>query len=329
MAESKAPGDALDPKPFFVTSGVAAVVATAAFFALAQGPALLPFAGRFHPLLVHLPIGVLVLAVTMEVAGFRSDARRVRLDSAMSTVLLFLVGSAVVAFAAGLLLGRAGEYPQRLLAKHRTLAFVSVVGACATLASFAAHKGLGVGRGAYRALLGLTVGAMSLGGHVGGSLSRGEGYLFQLAPAFVQNLAGYKAPVVVDAPALTQDAEPLVWDAIVLPALKQRCGECHAGDKKKGGLKIETIDDLKKGGLSGAAIVPFSSEKSLLVQRIQLPKDSDDHMPPDDKPTLAPAELATLVFFLDRGAPKDLKVRDALAPEAARAALVQASTKSP
>lgn len=327
MADPTPTKDTLDPKLFFVTSVLAAVVATGAFFALGQGPALLPFVGRFHPLFVHLPIGVLLLAVTLEVLGFGSEDRRKRLDAAMGAVLGFLVVSAVVAFAVGLLLGRAGDYPQKLLAKHRTLTFVSVLGACATLASFAAHKGKGLPRGMYRAVLGLTVGAMSLGGHVGGSLSRGEGYLFQLAPSFVQTLAGYTPPKKAEEAAPAKAAEPLVWDAVVLPALKERCGACHGEEKKKGGLRVDSIEALLKGGLTGPAIVPFASDKSLLVERMKLPKDSDDHMPPDDKPSLSPAELAALTFFIDRGAPKDLKVRDALAPEAARTALEKATAK--
>ena len=328
MADPNPTKDTLDPKLFFVASALAAVVSTGAFFALGHGPTLLPFVGRFHPLLVHLPIGVLLLAVTIEVLGFGSDRRRERLDAAMSTVLGFLVASAVVAFAMGLLLGRAGDYPQKLLAKHRTLTFVSVLGACATLASFAAHKGKSLPRGLYRAVLGLTVGAMSLGGHVGGSLSRGEGYLFQFAPSFVQTLAGYTPPKKAeDTTPPPKAAEPLVWDAVILPALKQRCGECHGAEKKKGGLRVDSIEELLKGGLTGPAIVPFLSEKSLLIERIKLPKDSDDHMPPDDKPSLTAAELAALTFFIDRGAPKDLKVRDALAPEAARTALEKATAK--
>lgn len=326
MADPKrTEADTLDPKPFYVASALSAVVSTIVFFALGKGPALLPFAGRFHPLLVHLPIGALVLAVTIEVAGFRKEARRERLDGAMTIVLGFLVVSGVVALVLGMLLGRSGDFPQRLLAKHRLLTFVSVLGACGTLASFAAHKATGLSRGIHRAILGLTLGAMGLGGHVGGSLSRGDGYLFELAPPFVQTIAGYTRPLVAAPAIAAPDAEPLVWDAVVKPALRSRCGDCHSGAKKKGGLRVETIEDLLKGGLTGPAIVPGSSEKSLLIERIRLPKDSDDHMPPDDKPELSPAELAALTFFIDRGAPKDLKVRDTLAPPAARVALEKAT----
>lgn len=317
--------ETFDPKPFFVGSAVAAVVSIAAFAALGQGPELMPFVGRFHPLVVHLPIGVLVLAATLEAATVGSETRREKVDAALGGVLGFLVASAVVAFVVGLLLGRAGDYPKNLLGKHRMLTLVSVVLSSATLAAYAAHKGRGLARAAYRGLLGLAVVAMSLGGHVGGSLSRGEGYLFQHAPGFVQKLAGYTPPKAASAEPPPKTSEPLVWDAVVAPALKEKCGECHSGDKKKGGLKVETIDDLVKGGLSGTSLVPGSADKSLLVERMKLPKDNDDHMPPDDKPAFTPAELAALTFFIDRGAPKDLKVKDALAPEAARAALEKAA----
>ena len=60
-----------------------------------------------------------------------------------------------------------------------------------------------------------------------------------------------------------------------------------------------------------------------------LPKDSDDHMPPDDKPGLSADEIAVLTFWLDRGATAELTVRDALAPVAARPALERALGAAP
>ncbi len=328
MADPKDTEESIDARPYFVVSAVSAVVALGAYFGLARGAALLPFVGRFHPLVVHLPIGVMVLGFVLEAAAMREGARRRKLEPALTVVLTFLVLSAALAFVVGILLGRTGDYPQKLLAKHRSLSLGAVILSSAVLGAFAAHKSRGLPRQIYQALLVLTMVVMSLGGHVGGSLSRGEGYLFELAPTFVQDLAGYR-PKMVPAPMPAEATnEPLVWDAVVFPALKAKCGECHLGEKKKGGLRIDTIDDLKKGGLGGPAIVLGAAAKSPLVERMKLPKDSDDHMPPDDKPTLSPAELAALTFFIDRGAPKDLKVKDALAPEGARAAL-EAAAKAP
>lgn len=327
MSDEPGAESRLDARPYLVVSAVGAVLALATYFGLASGAPLLPFVGRFHPLVVHLPIGVVFLAFVVEAAALREGVRRKKLEPALTVVLTFLVVSAVAAFVVGLLLGRTGDYPQKLLGKHRTLTLFAVLLSSGVLAAFAAHKSRGLPRPVYQGLLVLTIVVMGLGGHVGGSLSRGEGYLFELAPSFVQDLAGYHPKPKADpAPAApTPTSDPLVWDAVVFPALKAKCGECHLGEKKKGGLRVDTIDDLVKGGLGGPAIVRGDAQKSPLVERTKLPKDSDDHMPPDDKPGFSPAELAAIEFFIDRGAPKDLKVKDALAPPAARGALEAAA----
>jgi len=315
----------IDARPYLLVSVVCAVLALGAYFGLASGGPLLPALGRFHPLVVHLPIGVIFLALVVEAAALRDGPRRHRLEPALTIVLTFLVVSAAAAFVVGILLGRTGDYPQRLLGKHRSLTLGAVLLSCGVLGAFVAHKSRGLPRPVYQGLLVLTMAVMGLGGHVGGSLSRGEGYLFELAPAFVKDLAGYR-PKATPAPAPVEATnEPLVWDAVVFPSLKAKCGECHLGEKKKGGLRVDTVDDLLKGGLGGPALVQGSAAKSPLVERMKLPKDSDDHMPPDDKPGLTPAELAALTFFIDRGAPKDLKVKDTLAPEGARSALEAAA----
>ncbi len=316
-------------RPFYIGSGVAAGIASLAFAVLNKGPGMAPFLGRFHPLAVHLPIGVLVLAVTLEALALRSDGMRRRIEPVMPAVLGFLVASAVVAFALGLLLGQdAGDYSAKLLGRHRLMTFVSVVGACATLAAYGAQDGTTLPRALYRAVLGLTLGAMSLGGHIGGSLARGEGYLYELAPRFVQDLAGYAPRKAQTAPTAPAGAEPKVFADVVQPALMKACGDCHGEKKQKGGLRVDSREALLKGGETGPAIVAFSSEKSLLVERMTLPKDSDDHMPPDNKPSLTPEDLALLRFWLERGASADLRVRDALAPVAARPALERAAAGS-
>lgn len=316
-------------KPLLVTAAVSALLAFVAAGAIGSGPPLLGFVGRVHPLVVHMPIGVLILVVTLELAAMRSEAFREKLRTVMPAVLTFLVVSSLAAFAIGLLLGRSGDYPQKLLTKHRLLTFVSVLGAAATLAAFALQNGAheAAKRGLYRALLGLTLGAMSLGGHVGGSLSRGEGYLFQLAPGFVQKLAGYtpKPPATAE-PAAVPGTEPKVFADVLLPALQKKCGECHAGEKSKGGLKVDSRAAMLKGGLSGTSLVPSASGKSLLVERMKLPKDSDDHMPPDDKPGFSAEELALLEYWIDRGASEELTVKDALSPAASRG-LLEAAAK--
>ena len=80
--------------------------------------------------------------------------------------------------------------------------------------------------------------------------------------------------------------EPPKGDALskkVRILLATRCLECHSGAKPSGGLDLSRLKSLRKGGESGAAVVPKSPAKSLLWKRVQA-----GEMPP--KHPLAKAE---------------------------------------
>ena len=85
----------------------------------------------------------------------------------------------------------------------------------------------------------------------------------------------------------------------VHPILAAKCFACHSGDKRSGGLALDSYADLLKGGRSGAAIMPGESKSSLLLQRVsgvvapQMPLAG---------PKLTPAEVATLRDWIDDGA---------------------------
>ena len=52
----------------------------------------------------------------------------------------------------------------------------------------------------------------------------------------------------------------------VRPLLIKNCFECHAGEKSKGGLKLDSIGQILTGGESGPAITPHEPEESLLIE---------------------------------------------------------------
>ena len=87
----------------------------------------------------------------------------------------------------------------------------------------------------------------------------------------------------------------------IVPVLRQHCAECHAGEKKKGGLSINTRESLLKGGESGAVVVPGNSAKSKLLAAITS-TDPDKQMPP--KGARVPADKVELIKrWIDAGAP--------------------------
>jgi Protein of unknown function (DUF1553)/Protein of unknown function (DUF1549)/Planctomycete cytochrome C len=71
----------------------------------------------------------------------------------------------------------------------------------------------------------------------------------------------------------------------IRPVLKENCYMCHSAETKspQGGLKLDSIEAMLKGGASGKpAVVPGDLEKSLLIQAIRY-TDAKLQMPPVEK----------------------------------------------
>ncbi len=87
----------------------------------------------------------------------------------------------------------------------------------------------------------------------------------------------------------------------IVPVLKQHCGSCHTGDKKKGGLSFNTREALLAGGEGGKVVVAGKSGASELIERI-VTQDETLRMPPDG-PRLSAKEIALLKGWVDAGLP--------------------------
>jgi hypothetical protein len=87
----------------------------------------------------------------------------------------------------------------------------------------------------------------------------------------------------------------------IRPLLVKHCYECHASDSKEvqGELLVDSRAALRKGGSSGAAVVPGDLEQSLLIKAVRF-KD-DLQMPPEKK--LSAEEIADLEKWVQLGAP--------------------------
>lgn len=70
----------------------------------------------------------------------------------------------------------------------------------------------------------------------------------------------------------------------VKPLLERKCFECHSSkaDELKGNLKLESLDDILKGGDSGPAIKEGDVSESLLLRAIRY-EIEDKQMPPSGK----------------------------------------------
>jgi hypothetical protein len=112
--------------------------------------------------------------------------------------------------------------------------------------------------------------------------------------------------------------------------LRTHCAACHAGKTPAGGLDIADYSALLRGGDTGPAVTPGRPDQSLLVYRIHLPADDDDHMPPTKAPQLTPNEIALISTWVEHGgSATDETALETLPGPAVEAIAAHAPARSP
>src|SRR5688500_12176773 len=99
--------------------------------------------------------------------------------------------------------------------------------------------------------------------------------------------------------ALCCAAEPGDFATTVHPIPVSRCLSCHTADSGQAGLSLATREGMLKGGITGPALVPGDSARSLMVKRIL--GEAGNRMPMDGKP-LPAAEIELIKQWIDAGA---------------------------
>ena len=107
----------------------------------------------------------------------------------------------------------------------------------------------------------------------------------------------------------TQAAREHFFEQKVRPLLAENCYSCHDDKKQKGGLRLDSLEAILKGGDSGPAVVAGKPEESLIVEAINY---EGPEMPPNSK--LEPAKVAILTRWVSLGAPWPGRNRGAHAP---------------
>ena len=253
------------------------------------------FVGRFHPMLVHLPIGFLLLLAVLELLAVRAQFKH--LAGASRVILIVSVPVTLVTAMTGWLLAGGGDYDRDLLFQHRWAGVSVAVCSVVLLVVHQRHQ-----LRLYRWLLVGLVALLGFAGHQGGSLTHGSDYLAKFAPGPLRGLLGGRAVAVPQGNG--------AFATTVFPILNRNCISCHSAAKSKAGLRMDTIEGLLKGGDNGPILVAGKSAESELVRRTQLPVTDDDHMPPEGKPQPTSDELAVLAWWIDAGAPADKSVEE-------------------
>ena len=278
------------------------------------------FLGRFHVLILHLPVGVLMLAVGMEALA-RWPRFFVQQRSPIEPAMTLIWGSGALAAVATVVLGymHASEpgFTGAGVNHHRwagtALAFTAVlIWAWRADAPQSFARVWPVGMAAIVALLIIT-------GHLGGVLTHGPDYLSEFAPGALRARSAGPA----SRPKVTDVAKADIYLDVVAPLLEARCSVCHNEDKRRGGLSFADYPSLRKGGESGEAIKPGDPAASELYRRITLPSSADGYMPKNHKSPPSAAEIEVLRWWIAIGAPASGRVGELQPPQSVASDLRQ------
>jgi uncharacterized membrane protein len=248
-------------------------------------PPVVQVIGRMHPLLLHLPIGFLIIAFI-----FWLGRKNVNAESFSQIFILLLQVTAFTAALAALMgffLSREGGYEETLLGKHRILGVGTAVLSYVMILIYQwkpEHKIL------FNSVLILSLAVLVLGSHFGSVLTHGEGFVWQPVRGEQQT----EDEKITDSSTL--------FAAAVRPILKSKCFSCHNEKKAKGGLVMTTEEKILKGGKNGPIWKSGDALNSHIIQNVNLPEDDKKHMPPKGKPQLTEEEIKFLFAWIQDGA---------------------------
>ena len=293
---------------------------------------LLQTVGRSHPLLVHFPVALLVVAAASELGGLWRRSPEV---GAMARGLVWFALPATFAAAfAGWTMSERDPVSRAMASTLEWHRWTGVGVLALTVLCVLLRQKTSAFRGA------LFCGAIGVGvtGHLGGTMSWGDGYLLEPIQSWraanartepaPESVAGLEnTPAVPIRPAagvllggpssldVSEETKPRLKDPEaestpikmefvkdIQPILERYCVECHGPRKKKGGLRLEPIDAaFPTGDEDFWTMLPGDGESSLLVQRMLLPRDDDEAMPP--KGDAVPAdEIQKVITWINAGA---------------------------
>lgn len=248
--------------------------------------------GRLHPMILHFPIALLFLAMVLEFFRFRKEFQMEGFfQTFLTNLLLFSILTAGLAALMGLFLSLEEGYGGPALTWHKwsgsAMVFLASTMYFIREKKWYRQKVARLGA----SLTGLTI---VLAGHFGATLTHGNDFIF--------------GPILQARTINVPIEEAVVFDHLVMPILEKKCNSCHNESKAKGELIMTDRESLLKGGESGKLFVPGDIHESLVIERLSLPLEEDEHMPPSGKPQLTKEEKLLLELWIQNKADFEMRV---------------------
>ncbi len=254
------------------------------------------FIGHFHPVLVHLPIGILLVAV---IFYFLSKKEKYKsLHVAVGISLLLGMISAIASSISGYLLSTTDDYDAQMIFQHQWLGIAT---ALISILAYFFYKKEKTFLKWIMLLLGMLI---IITGHLGGSLTHGSNYLTSaFSSAADSNNSAIIKPIV-------NVQEAALYSDVIQPIFKSKCYSCHGANKQKGKLRLDEKGFILKGGKNGEILIAGNTDESELIKRILLPKEDEDHMPPKEKPQLSKNDMDLIHWWVSSGADFNKKIKE-------------------
>lgn len=269
--------------------------------------------GRLHPVIVHLPIGFIILGLLLQVL----DRRKKEFIKLIPVIFLWGAVLALAACLTGYLQYLGEGYAFDTVRTHLWFAIATAVFAFVMYLRLVAYPGVRRLNSLPTVVLSvILLFLISLTGHLGGSITHGEDYLVEPLPNSVKKALGfavYEKQLISLSDENWEDSH--VYGDIIAPILNNNCVSCHNPKKSKGQLHLNTPEGILKGGENGDVIIPKDPDESPLYARLMLPRQHEDHMPPKGKEQPAREEIALIRAWIQKGSPFDSTIRELNLPK--------------
>ncbi|MET2985076.1 FN3 associated domain-containing protein [Aureibaculum conchae] len=249
-----------------------------------EAPRILLFFGRFHPVLLHLPIGALALTFFIDIIG---RVRKNYPEQIITYALGFSAVTAILTCILGYFLSLEGGYGQEVLDIHYYTGILTAI--LASVLFFLSTKKTLASKKAVLPVFIATMISLTVAGHYGSVLTHGENFLTE-----------YAGPPKKERTIEVVDSLQ-VFNDVIYKILDDKCIQCHNPTKTKGELSLVSMDAILKGGESGEVIEAGNAHGSLLYKQLLLPISDEDRMPPEGKPQLTKDEIWLLKHWIDSG----------------------------
>ena len=243
---------------------------------------ILKYVGKFHPLVLHLPIGSLLMTFLLLVV---SRYQKGGLEKAIRIGVDFSFAGALMAALMGCLLSLDEAYDFNSLKFHFWAGIITLI---LSFSLCILHRTKGKENLFFGSYL-LTLLALTVAGHKGGQITHGEDYL--------STAALFEEPIMV-----VQKDSVDYYKEVVHLIFEDKCVSCHNSNKSKSELRLDRYDLILIGGERGSIFDSQNPNESRLIRYINLPKEDKLHMPPKNKSQLSEKEKWLLTDWVNSGA---------------------------